>query len=86
MNRITIEDLKPELPTCQKWLMIIRHFLASPHGETAIGVDVLKGMFYEYKQAKKQDDGLGQIRALAGGQPDHFAADLAVLRQIPTAE
>lgn len=81
-------ELDPRLPTAVLWFRILRHFLASPHGETAVGVDVLRAMYYEYKQAKKRDDGLADIRAEIDGEPERnqFEADLATLRALPHRE
>ena len=79
MTRIQISDLRPDLPTARKWLMMLRHFLASPYGETAIGINVLRAMYYEYKTAKKQDDGLTKIRGLARDNgPNQLESDLTI--------
>ena len=87
MTRIQISDLHPDLPTATKWLMMLRHFLASPYGETAIGIDVLRAMYYEYKTAKKQDDGLAKIRALARDDgPGQLETDLVTLRTLPPGD
>lgn len=87
MTRINLADLsRPGLSTSQKWLMLLRHFLASPHGQRAVGEDVLRAMYAEYKAAQKREGELrrlGQIitevEATGPEPPDQLAADYAAI-------
>ncbi len=83
-DRITVTDLRPELPETTKWLKMIRHFLATPG--LPIGQEILKDMYKQYQQAKKRDAALSladihaELSALGQPPADPLAADLAKIR------
>jgi hypothetical protein len=83
-DRITVTDLRPELPEPTKWLMMIRHFLATPG--LPIGQEILKDMYKQYQAAKKRDTALSmadihaELTTLSQPTADPLAADLAKIR------
>ena len=78
--RITITDLNPNLPVSQKWLMMIRHFLANPLGEDIVGRDVLQAMYAEYKRHQKMEGDLHDLQAVAAAPVSALAGDLRTIR------
>ncbi len=87
MTRINLADLaRPGLSVSQKWLMLLRHFLASPYGQRAVGEDVLKAMYAEYKTAQRQEGELyrlsqitAEVQATGPAAPDQLAVDYAAI-------
>lgn len=78
-HRISVTDLRPDLPTSIKYLMMVRHFLASPLGLEAVGRDVLNGLYTEYKRHLRREGEMRQLAADAAEPVDQLSEDLRAI-------
>jgi len=75
-DRIRLEDLRPDLPDSQKWLMMVKHFLVTG----AVGRGVIIELYRNHLNAKKRDGDIAQLQTALTEPADPLEPALARLR------